>query len=108
MDLEGKGGNGRDQRANGARETDDEVAWRRTFAANLRDARDQLRFSQTELAERAGVKQNTVSDLERAAINPSFGVIVRLARAVGVSPPALLNPRGDLAHGAVRAARQGS
>lgn len=53
---------------------------------NLRLARKAAQLTQAQLAERAGIEQATVSDLEAGKIRkPSYETVVRLARALNVS-----------------------
>lgn len=53
----------------------------------LREMREQLGLTQVELAERAGIDQTTVSKLELGTMqNPSWPVVAKLARALGVNP----------------------
>ncbi|WP_083893499.1 helix-turn-helix domain-containing protein [Herbaspirillum sp. B65] len=70
----------------------DEDAIREVFGANLRIARSRRGFSQTDLAERAGVQRLAVSTTERGEHNITFKVLVRLCLAAGYHPCELLNP----------------
>lgn len=56
----------------------------RAFARNFRRARRQMQLSQREVAERTGVAQSHVSEIEHGLIDPRVGTLVRLARLVGV------------------------
>ncbi|MHB8491946.1 MAG: helix-turn-helix domain-containing protein [Solirubrobacteraceae bacterium] len=60
------------------------------FGERLRGYRKQAGLSQLTLAQRAGVDLAAVSFLERARRAPNLGTLVRVARAVGVSPAALI------------------
>jgi transcriptional regulator with XRE-family HTH domain len=60
------------------------------FARNLVAARERLGISQEELADRAGMHRTAVSLLERKGRDPRLETIVKLARALGVKPAALL------------------
>lgn len=60
------------------------------FAANVRRLRLDLRISQEELAEAAGVHRTYVGMLERAEKNVTIYNIERIAIALGVSPDTLL------------------
>jgi len=51
----------------------------------LRQERIRRQFTQTELAQRAGVGVNTVSNLE-AGRNVGFEVVVRVAMVLGLTP----------------------
>ena len=62
----------------------------RRFGERLRMRRTQAGLSQLALAERAGVDLAAVSFLERAKRAPNLNTLVRVARAAGVAPGALL------------------
>lgn len=47
-------------------------------------------WTNTELAERSGISQATISLLMREQRNPTLDVVVKLAEAVGVKPHELL------------------
>jgi transcriptional regulator with XRE-family HTH domain len=55
------------------------------FAARLRELRNAAGLSQKELAERSGVKQNSISQLEAGDRNPIWETVIALADALGVS-----------------------
>jgi transcriptional regulator with XRE-family HTH domain len=63
---------------------------RRIFAENLRKARLAKEFSQEDLAELANLHRTYVGSVERAERNVSIDNMERLAAAVGVSLPSLL------------------
>ncbi|MDE3069935.1 MAG: helix-turn-helix domain-containing protein [Acidobacteriota bacterium] len=67
------------------------------FGARLRGFRHQAGLSQLTLAQRAGVDLAAVSFLERAKRAPNLGTLVRVARAVGVSPATLIMDSDTLA-----------
>ena len=48
----------------------------------LIEVRKSKKFSQCELAEKAGITQGYLSDLENGVNNPSFDVLIRLAKAL--------------------------
>jgi XRE family transcriptional regulator, regulator of sulfur utilization len=48
----------------------------------FRDARKSLGLSQSEVAERAGIRQADVSQIERGVGNPTSETLARLAKAV--------------------------
>ncbi|MEY1556670.1 helix-turn-helix domain-containing protein [Yoonia sp. R2331] len=57
----------------------------------MRKLRRSRGWSQEELAHHAGIHRTYISDLERAARNPTIEVIDRLARAMTVSCGDLLD-----------------
>ena len=57
---------------------------RQRLAANLRKFRLKKGWSQEEFAHQADIHRTYVSDLERAARNPSIDIIERLAKTLGV------------------------
>ena len=61
------------------------------LATNLRRLRQARSLSQEAFADEAGVHRTYVSDLERAARNPTIRVVETLATALGVSVSELLN-----------------
>lgn len=63
---------------------------RKIFAENLRKARLAKGHSQEDLAELAGLHRTYVGSVERAERNVSIDNMERLACAVGISLPALL------------------
>lgn len=60
----------------------------------LRAARELAGLTQAQLAERAGITQQTVSHLETGRIrNPAFRVVSALAEVLKVDPARLFGPR---------------
>jgi len=57
---------------------------RQRLAANLRKFRLEKRWSQEEFAHQADIHRTYISDLERAARNPSIEIIDRLATTLNV------------------------
>ena len=57
---------------------------RQRLAANLRKLRLEKGWSQEEFAHRADIHRTYVSDLERAARNPSIDIIEKLALTLSV------------------------
>ncbi len=60
------------------------------LAQNLRRLRGERSLSQEAFADEAGVHRTYVSDIERAARNPTIKVVETLATALGVSVSELL------------------
>ena len=56
------------------------------FGTTVRKLRDARGYSQEELAERAGLHRNYVGGVERGERNVALENIVKLARALSVSP----------------------
>jgi len=65
------------------------AASRAAFGKRVRSIRKQRGYSQEDLAERAGLHFTYVSSVERGKRNISLVNIVRLARALRVSPGSL-------------------
>lgn len=60
----------------------------------LRAARELAGLTQAQLAERAGIAQQTISHLETGRIkNPAFRLVQALAEALKVEPARLFGPR---------------
>lgn len=68
---------------------------KRSFGATIRTQRVDLRLSQEELADRAGLHRTYVSDVERGARNPSLESIQRLAKALEISVSELFRRSGN-------------
>jgi transcriptional regulator with XRE-family HTH domain len=64
---------------------------RHRLAINLRKFRQEKGMSQEAFADHAGIHRTYVSDLERAARNPTITVVEKLALALGVSAGVLLD-----------------
>ena len=62
----------------------------RAFGARLRKLRQHRGLTQSEVAERAQVSLVYVSQIERGHRNPTLAVVLRLARAVDVTPSDLI------------------
>jgi transcriptional regulator with XRE-family HTH domain len=54
------------------------------FGASLRSARTKLGWTQQQLADRAGLARQTVIRIEAGNSRAEIGVVMRLARAVGL------------------------
>ncbi|MBV7259007.1 helix-turn-helix domain-containing protein [Erythrobacter crassostreae] len=61
------------------------------LAANLRRIRHEKGWSQEEFAHEADIHRTYISDLERAARNPSIEVIEKLAKTLKVNAGQLLD-----------------
>lgn len=48
----------------------------------LEEMRRKRKLTQVELAQRAGVGQSAISEIERGSCKPSFDLLVRLAKAL--------------------------
>ena len=69
----------------------------KTLADNVKQLRLRLGYTQTELAERAGLSQPQISNIETGdAANPRLNTIRRLAEALGVVSIDLLDTGGEL------------
>jgi transcriptional regulator with XRE-family HTH domain len=55
------------------------------FGRNVARLRDQKGFSQDKLAEKSDLDRTYLSGIERGVRNPGIKVVIRLARALGVS-----------------------
>ena len=65
---------------------------RDVFARRLKELRSRYGWEQKDLAERSGVKANTLAQYERAAACPGFDKACALADALGVSVAYLVEP----------------
>ena len=63
------------------------------LAANLRMLREQRGWTQAELAGRAGISKGMVVQVEQARTNPSIATLCKLANALGIALPRLLDAR---------------
>ncbi len=52
---------------------------------NIRERREQLGISQKELAEKAGISQSFLCDIEQGRCKPSIDTAVKLAQVLDVS-----------------------
>ena len=55
------------------------------FGHNVSRLRDQAELSQDKLAEKADLDRTYLSGIERGVRNPGIKVVIRLARALGVT-----------------------
>jgi putative transcriptional regulator len=63
-----------------------------TVGQNVKRIREEQRYTQTEIARRCGVTPAAISGLEHGDFTPSTPLLVKLARALGVSVEELLAP----------------
>lgn len=56
----------------------------------LKEARVRSLLTQEELADMAGVSAGTIVKIEREQVDPHFSTIRKLARALDIDPPSLL------------------
>jgi transcriptional regulator with XRE-family HTH domain len=63
-----------------------DAAMLRALGKRVRDLRHARGFSQERLAELADIHENHVRRIEGGTANPSYLVVFRLARALGVKP----------------------
>ncbi len=63
---------------------------RKRLGSNIKRLRQAKGWSQEDYADRAGIHRTYVSDIERAARNPTISVVEKLARALKVTASDLL------------------
>jgi transcriptional regulator with XRE-family HTH domain len=68
---------------------------RTVLARNLRRLRHQRRLSQEALADEAGMSRSYLSDLETEKCAATLDRLDRLAEALGVQPPELIDKDSD-------------
>lgn len=59
---------------------------------NVRRARERVRMTQEQFAEKSGFSQQYISDLERGRRNPTVVTLYELAQALDLAPWDLLKP----------------
>lgn len=69
------------------------------FAERLRRARDELGFTQAELAAEAGVKRSTLNNWEQGRSYPEVTQLVSLCKSLGVDTEYILGLESDLNKG---------
>ena len=52
---------------------------------NIKEKREQLGLSQKELADKVGISQSFLCDIEQSRCKPSIDTAVKLADALGIS-----------------------
>lgn len=60
------------------------------LGSNLRAAREKLRLTQEEVAERSGVHPTEISRMEAGKRDPQVSTLLKLAKALEVPPGQLL------------------
>ncbi|WP_088318321.1 XRE family transcriptional regulator [Kineosporia sp. R_H_3] len=74
----------------GALVDDGAVVLARAIGARVKQERQARRWTLDQLAAAAGVSRRMVVNVEQGAVNPSVGTLLRLADALGVGLPALV------------------
>lgn len=64
---------------------------RRRLGLNLRRFREEQGFSQEAFADHCGLHRTYISGIERGVRNPTVVILDRIAKALKVSPGALLD-----------------
>ena len=62
-----------------------EASLLRALGKRVRELRKERRYSQEKLAELASIHENHVRRIEGGTANPSYLVLVRIAKALGIS-----------------------
>lgn len=60
------------------------------LAQNMRSARKKRGWSQEDLAHESGIHRTYISDLERAARNPTISIVEKIAAALGLTAAQLI------------------
>jgi Predicted transcriptional regulator with C-terminal CBS domains len=63
-----------------------DAAMLRNLGKRVRELRRERGYSQERLAELADIHENHVRRIEGGTANPSYLVLVRIARALGINP----------------------
>jgi transcriptional regulator with XRE-family HTH domain len=66
-----------------------DAAMLRALGKRVRDLRHARGYSQERLAELADIHENHIRRIEAGTANPSYLVVGRIARALGVNPSTL-------------------
>lgn len=74
------------------RKSEKKVSKRRTFAENLKKAREDAGFTQEVLSKKAGITPSFLSKIESTQNNVSLDKMIALADAVGKPLSKLLTP----------------
>jgi len=65
-----------------------------SLASHVRRIREEIGLTQTELADAAGLRQATISQIETGRRTPALSTVFKLASALGVSAGELLQESG--------------
>ena len=67
------------------------------IGSRLREARNMVKLTQEQLAEKVGIGTTYISDIERGAKFPSLSLFIKIVDALGVSSDYIL--RGEIEAG---------
>lgn len=67
------------------------------IGSRLREARNKVKLTQEQLAEKVGIGTTYISDIERGAKFPSLSLFIKIVDALGVSSDFIL--RGEIEAG---------
>ena len=67
------------------------------IGSRLREARNKVKLTQEQLAEKVGIGTTYISDIERGAKFPSLSLFIKIVDALGVSSDYIL--RGEIEAG---------
>jgi transcriptional regulator with XRE-family HTH domain len=73
----------------------------KTFGERVREKRRARKLTQVQVAERAGMFQHHISQLENGEVMPTLETILKLAAAIGCKPTDLLSPFNGIDLGAL-------
>jgi transcriptional regulator with XRE-family HTH domain len=79
------------------------MAEKNTIAGKLTLVRESRKLSQDQLAERAGLKAEMITEIESGALIPSLAPLIRIARALGVRLGTFLDDQENVGPVVVRA-----
>jgi transcriptional regulator with XRE-family HTH domain len=79
------------------------MAEKNTIAGKLTLVRESRKLSQDQLAERAGLKAEMITEIESGALIPSLAPLIRIARALGVRLGTFLDDQENMGPVVVRA-----
>ena len=71
------------------------------FGERVREKRRARKLTQVQVAERAGMFQHHISQLENGEVMPTLETILKLAAAIGCKPSDLLSPFNGIDLGAL-------